>query len=54
MPHATTPRHDDAHPGKCTEPGGSVFETQLTEGAQRRAGAACIDAFFQRYLAHDK
>ncbi|WP_037673874.1 hypothetical protein [Streptomyces globisporus] len=42
--------HDDAHPGQCAEPGGSAYETQLTEAAQRRTGAAYITAFFQRYL----
>ncbi|MFE1383592.1 alpha/beta hydrolase [Streptomyces sp. NPDC058740] len=42
--------HDDTRPGQCTEPGGSAFEPQLTEAAQRRTGAAYITAFFQRYL----
>ncbi|MFI1655084.1 alpha/beta hydrolase [Streptomyces sp. NPDC020472] len=42
--------HDDARPGQCTEPGGSAYETQLSESAQRHAGAAYITAFFQRYL----
>ncbi|MFF5505634.1 alpha/beta hydrolase [Streptomyces roseolus] len=42
--------HDASRPGACTEPGGSVHETQLTEEAQRRGGAAFVDAFFRRYL----
>lgn len=41
--------HDAGRPGQCTEPGGSTFETQLSEAAQRRAGAAYIAAFFRRY-----
>ncbi|MEV5548770.1 alpha/beta hydrolase [Streptomyces sp. NPDC052309] len=45
--------HDDDHPGQCTEPGGSAYETQLTEAGQRRVGAAYIDAFFRRYLTDD-
>ncbi|WP_256341599.1 alpha/beta hydrolase [Streptomyces sp. TLI_105] len=46
--------HDAAHPGQCTEPGGSTYETQLTEAGQRHIGAAYIAAFFQRYLTDDK
>ncbi|MEV4941506.1 alpha/beta hydrolase [Streptomyces zaomyceticus] len=46
--------HDDGHPGQCTEPGGSTFEPQLTETAQRRLGVASITAFFRRYLMDDK
>ncbi|MFF4171621.1 alpha/beta hydrolase [Streptomyces sp. NPDC001744] len=42
--------HDDARPGQCAEPGGSAYEPQLTETAQRRIGAAYIGAFFRRYL----
>ncbi|MFE6378113.1 alpha/beta hydrolase [Streptomyces roseolus] len=42
--------HDAARPGECTEPGGSVYETQLTEEAQRRAGTAFVEAFFRRHL----
>ncbi|MFF4764626.1 hypothetical protein [Streptomyces sp. NPDC001292] len=45
---------DDAHPGQCTTPGDSTYETQLTEAGQRRLGAAYIDAFFRRYLTDDK
>ncbi|MET9879600.1 alpha/beta hydrolase [Actinacidiphila glaucinigra] len=46
--------HDDSRPGQCTEPGGSAYETQLTEAGQRQVGAAYIDAFFRRYLTGDK
>ncbi|GGT02243.1 hypothetical protein GCM10010222_50060 [Streptomyces tanashiensis] len=42
--------HDADRPGQCTERGGSTFETQLSEAAQRRAGAAYTAAFFRRYL----
>ncbi|MGW1013927.1 alpha/beta hydrolase [Streptomyces termitum] len=43
--------HDPARPGACTEPGGTVYDTQLSETAQRRAGTAYVAAFFERYLA---
>ncbi|MFD3942122.1 alpha/beta hydrolase [Streptomyces sp. NPDC058579] len=46
--------HDAARPGQCTDPGGSPYEPQLTEAAQRHAGAAYIDAFFRRYLTDGK
>ncbi|WP_233448030.1 MULTISPECIES: alpha/beta hydrolase [Streptomyces] len=42
--------HDDAHPGRCTDPGGSTFHPQLTEAAQRGIGVAHAVAFFRRYL----
>ncbi|MFE7603130.1 alpha/beta hydrolase [Streptomyces sp. NPDC057494] len=42
--------HAEDRPGQCTEPGGSAYEPQLTEAAQRQAGAAFIDAFFRRHL----
>ncbi|MET9933713.1 MULTISPECIES: hypothetical protein [unclassified Streptomyces] len=46
--------HDEARPGQCTEPGGSTYEPQLTETAQRRIGAAHSEAFFRRYLIGDE
>ncbi|MFF7680281.1 alpha/beta hydrolase [Actinacidiphila glaucinigra] len=46
--------HDVSRPGRCTEPGGSAYEAQLTEDGQRHIGAAYIDAFFRRYLTGDK
>ncbi|MFI9291682.1 alpha/beta hydrolase [Streptomyces gardneri] len=46
--------HDDGRPGQCTEPGGSTYEPQLTEAAQRRVGAAYTEAFFRRYLTDGK
>ncbi|MFD7994807.1 alpha/beta hydrolase [Streptomyces mexicanus] len=45
--------HDDTHPGRCTAPGDSTYDTQLTETAQRRVAAAYIDAFFRRHLTGD-
>ncbi|WP_306192357.1 hypothetical protein [Streptomyces sp. MK5] len=46
--------HDDDHPGQCTEPGDSTYETQLTEAGQRQVAAACIDAFLGRHLTGDE
>ncbi|MFJ3728747.1 hypothetical protein ACIPYQ_40140 [Streptomyces sp. NPDC090045] len=45
--------HDAAHPGRCTDPGGSPYVPQLTEAAQRRAGAASLVAFLRCHLADD-
>lgn len=39
--------HDDDHPGRCTEPGGSTYEPQLSEAGQCQVGAACAEAFFR-------
>lgn len=46
--------HDPAHPGQCTTPGDSAYETQLTEAGQRRLAATSIDAFFRRHLTKNK
>ncbi|MFD4318717.1 alpha/beta hydrolase [Streptomyces sp. NPDC058548] len=46
--------HDADRPGQCTEPGGSAYAPQLTEAAQRRVGAAYVEAFFRRYLTDDR
>ncbi len=46
--------HDGDHPGQCTTPGDSAYETQLTETGQRQVAAAYIDAFFRRHLTGDK
>ncbi|MFD7838669.1 hypothetical protein [Streptomyces sp. NPDC059761] len=45
--------HDAAHPGRCTDPGGSPYAPQLTEAAQRRAGAASLVAFLRCHLTDD-
>ncbi|MFF9012772.1 hypothetical protein ACF09C_07320 [Streptomyces sp. NPDC014870] len=46
--------HAADRPGQCTDLGGSTYDPQLTEAAQRQAGAAAIDAFFRRYLTDGK
>lgn len=46
--------HDGDHPGRCTVPGDSAYETQLTEAGQRQVAAAYIDAFFRRHLTGDE
>ncbi|MEU6603095.1 alpha/beta hydrolase [Streptomyces flaveolus] len=50
--------HDDAghpqhQPGKCTDAYASTVDIQLTEEAQRQAGALYVGAYFRRYLMND-
>ncbi|MFB7179423.1 hypothetical protein ACFCYI_17145 [Streptomyces sp. NPDC056257] len=46
--------HDAAHPGRCTDPGGSPYAAQSTEAAaRRRAGAASLVAFLRCHLTDD-
>ncbi|MFI1065679.1 hypothetical protein ACH4TC_27735 [Streptomyces spororaveus] len=51
LDHAThDATRDAAHPGRCTDPGGSPYAPQLTEAAQRRVGAAFLVAFLRCHL----